>query len=190
MQPIVGGWLHRIWKRPTPKETGTTAPDWRSSIVDEPKEPSDGLTALLDEVERTALAVYAAHGLPVQKGHYIRSPRAIRWTFVAETLSPEQRWALALAKPANRGWRFARLEHLGADATVPEIVSAAGLLASARRLRSGFPDRDPVLMRADLEEAIQLGADWRLLQQRLDWRSRARLKLAPPGKVGKRKAQG
>ena len=189
MRPDIRSWLHRIWKRSADPETQIDAVDsW--VLTDRLLErSSDGLNDLLEKIEETALAVYAANGLPVRRGHYEFSPRTKRWRFLSESLSPEERWTLALTKPANTGWRFAILEHLGADATVPEVVSAARLLASARRLKSGLPDGNPALMRADLEDAIQVGAEWRLLQQNVDWRSRARLKLAPPARSGKRKAQ-
>ena len=145
----------------------------------------DATTALLAEVERTALSVYEAHGLPVRPGHYMRSPRGRRWTFVAERMTPEERWALALSKRASAGWRFATLEDLGRDDAVAEIRGAAGLLAACRSLKHRMKEPSAATFREDVGAAVRLGADWRALRESLDWRGSGPLKLALPERARK-----
>lgn len=125
------------------------------------------LTALLDEIERTALTIYGLHDLPTLPGHYGRSPRRQEWQFLDDALTAEERFALVIANPK---WRFSTLENLGhapSTATLsPDLAAAADLLTGCATLRSqlgaGFR-----LDASQAEACIRLGADWRLLEARL-----------------------
>lgn len=140
---------------------------------------ANALTALLDQVEATALSVYAEHGLPTRRGHYRKGPRAKRWRWIAERVSPEDRFAMVLARPPEKGWRHGALEDIGAlERGGPRLVEAARLLAGVallrRRLREGA-------MFEDLAAALALGADWRALSQAVAFSPPPRrLALKPP----------
>lgn len=118
----------------------------------------DALSRALSEMEAAAHEVYALHGLPTRPGHYERPPRARRWRFIAEQLTPEQRFQRALDQPRQAGWRFGRLEDLGARSNKPDLAAASDLLRLARRLREA---RDGPLLAEDLLTAMELGAIWR-----------------------------
>ncbi len=118
----------------------------------------DALSRALSEMESAAHEVYALHGLPTRPGHYERPPRARRWRFIAEELTPEERFQRALAQPPQAGWRFGRLEDLGARSNKADLAAASDLLRLARRLREA---RDGPLLAEDLLTAMELGAAWR-----------------------------
>ena len=118
----------------------------------------DALSRTLSEMEAAAHEVYALHGLPTRPGHYERAPRARRWRFIAEELTPEERFQRALDQPRQAGWRFARLEDLGARSNKPDLAAASDLLRLAARLREA---RDGPLLAEDLLTAMELGATWR-----------------------------
>lgn len=150
----------------TPDPAGrreTTAPT--VSPFDRPADvpPSNPgpLDAALDEVEVGALEVYARAGLPTTPGHYRRSPGTADWTFVAARLSPEDRFALTLDHPPEAGWRFARLQDLGARSDRAELKAASRLLndiADLRAARHGILTQDHLLL------AMELGGAWRALR--------------------------
>ncbi|GAW41953.1 hypothetical protein SH203_02365 [Brevundimonas sp. SH203] len=125
-----------------------------------PAEP-DPLSLALDEIEAGALAVYAAAGLPAQAGHYRRAPDKEDWTFVAATLTPQERFALALEHPPEQGWRFARLQDLGARSEREDLRAASRLLGDIGRIRAS---RREVLTQDHLLTAMELGAAWRALR--------------------------
>ena len=125
-----------------------------------PAEP-DPLSLALDEIEAGALAIYAAAGLPTQAGHYRRGPDGDDWTFVAATLTPQERFALALAHPPEQGWRFAQLQDLGARSEREDLRAASRLLGDIARLRAS---RREVLTQDHLLTAMELGAAWRALR--------------------------
>ncbi|MBD3836767.1 hypothetical protein [Brevundimonas sp.] len=116
------------------------------------------MSRALSEMEAAAHEVYALHNLPTRPGHYERPPRARRWRFIAEQLTPEQRFQRALDQPRQAGWRFGRLEDLGAHSNKPDLAAASDLLRLARRLREA---RDGPLLAEDLLTAMELGAIWR-----------------------------
>lgn len=121
---------------------------------------ADALSRLLDQVEAGALAVYDQHGLPTRVGHYVREPEGGDWRFIAEHLSPTRRFELMLEHPPEQGWRFARLEDLGArHPNHPEVEVASELLNAVSRLRA---NRNAASA-DDLAEAIRLGQAWRAL---------------------------
>jgi hypothetical protein len=160
------------WFRRCPPEG--LAPSEPEAVEDQFDDHRAGASAraivgLLDEIEATALAIYAAFDLPIVPGHYARSPRSKRWKFITDDLTPEERWALALANP---GWRFSTMESLG-DHDAPELQRAAQLLADCRRLRDCSTDRE------ELEAAIRLGAEWRALQHATPKPEVGRLKFEP-----------
>ena len=138
------------------------------------------LGALVDEIRCTALAVYEDQGLPVRAGHYTRGPRASRWKFVAETLTPEERWRLVLNKPSGARWRYSVLEDLGLEMPSTPAFTAAQVLSRCRRLSDGVATRSAP---SAIEDMIFLGADWEILRQHLAWRNKGRLKLRPPQTV-------
>lgn len=109
----------------------------------------------LEEIERSALAIFAAHNLHCKRAHCGKSPRARCWTFIAEHLSAEERWRLALERP---GWRFATLEDLGGQAAQPsQVRKAARMLATCAMVGGRLPSG----LAAEVEAAIRLGHDWR-----------------------------
>jgi len=124
--------------------------------------PIDGrLDERLSGIEQAALAVYHNHGLPVQAGDYRRGPRGKRWTFIGDSLTPEERWAAIVEHPPEKGWRHARLEDIGGFETTPALVDASRLLVRCRYLRGrlyGLLPGDPA---QDLLAAIDLGAAWK-----------------------------
>jgi hypothetical protein len=141
----------------------------------------DALSGLLADIERLALEVYGEHGLPTRRGHYRRGPRAARWAFVSERLSPSERFAMVLERPPERGWRFGTLEDLGAhEATQPELVQAARLLKGCGRIRLGLRGVGDLSPADALAEAVRLGAEWRALSDARAWRAGPRLTLKPP----------
>jgi len=93
------------------------------------------LPARLDAIEAAALAVYAAHGLPAAPGHYRKGPRAKGWTFLGADIPPEERWAMVLARPPEKGWRHGTLEAIGSRDRAPAVQAASRALAACRGLR-------------------------------------------------------
>ena len=149
-----------IW-RLLPRGRGETPVVPEPSIPDAPSPPPrrrDPLSLALAEMEAAALQVYALHGLPTRPGHYEKPPRARRWRFIAEHLPPSARFQRALEQTPESGWRFARLEDLGARSGKPDLAAAADLLGLARRLREA---REGALVEEDLLIAMELGAAWR-----------------------------
>lgn len=127
---------------------------WSGSV---PKSDQTPLSDLLDELEEKAMAVYQRAGLPVQRGHYARPPDTREWQFVAETLSPADRWALVQAYPPEQGWRFATLQTLGHfEPTGDPAVAASDVLSECQALRDTREARHEASMLI-LERAIRLG---------------------------------
>ena len=141
-----------------------------------PAEP-DPLSLALDEIEAGALDIYVKAGLPTQAGHYRQGPDTDGWVLVAAKLTPQERFALALEHPPEQGWRFARLEDLGARSDREDLRAASRLLGDIARLRAS---RREVLTQDHLLTAMELGAAWRALR---DTRAihASRLNLSAPG---------
>jgi hypothetical protein len=139
---MAGRW--RVWlpgRRAVPPASPQSDP---FTAPANPATEADALSRLLDEIQAVALAVYDQHGLPTR----------------LEQLSPTRRFELMLEHPAEQGWRFARLEDLGArHRDHPEVEVASELLNAVSRLRRnrGSASAD------DLAEAIRLGQIWRTL---------------------------
>lgn len=134
---------------------------------------------VLAQIEQTALDVYLAHGMPIKPGHYRRGHRARGWTFIAEHMTPEARWAAIQERPPEDGWRYGTLADIGRTG-LPEVKAAAALLAGCSRLKdrlAGQGDGDPI---ADMEQAVRLGADWRSLESGRVRAGGARLRLTVP----------
>lgn len=140
-----------------------------------PAEP-DPLSLALDEIEAGALDIYAKGGLPTQGGHYRRGADGDGWRFVAAELTPQERFALALAHPPEQGWRFARLQDLGARSEREDLRAASRLLGDIARLRAS---RREVLTRDHLLTAMELGSAWRALRDAQPIRA-SRLSLSVP----------
>lgn len=136
----------------------------------------DALEVALAEIEIGALEVYARAGLPTEAGHYRKPPDADAWTFIDAKLSPEARFALTLEHPAEMGWRFARLQDLGARSDRPDLQAASRLLndiADLRAARRGLLAEDHLLI------AMELGGAWRALRDSKAVKA-SRLTLTPP----------
>lgn len=138
----------------------------------------------LGQAAETALEVYRAHGLPIRPGHYISS-EAGEWAFVAASLTPIERWEIAVNKPEGQGWRFARLEGIGTHHSHEDVRRAAALLGDCRSLQRKLDAHSPMSVE-DIEAAVRLGSEWRALQQILAQRPTGRLKLASPVKAGRK----
>ncbi|ADL02602.1 hypothetical protein [Brevundimonas subvibrioides] len=150
-------------------------PDLWETVGRVPRPGSD----LLTRIERTALDVYASHGLPTVHGHYRRAPRGRSWTFLGDHLAPEARWALLVDRPPEAGWRYGTLADIGRSGDA-EVQAAAALLADCARLQTvlmagGGPD-----MLDTLEAAVRLGADWRALEGGRLKVGNTRLRLTAP----------
>lgn len=144
----------------------------------EPAAP-DALSLALDEVEAGALDIYASAGLPTQPGHYRREPDSEDWTFLSADLGPEQRFALTLEYPPEQGWRFARLQDLGARSEREDLRAAARLLGDVAALRNS---RREILTQDHLMTAMELGAAWRALRDAQAVRN-CRLTLSVPART-------
>lgn len=118
------------------------------------------LQALLNDIETTALAIYAVHGFPDQQGHYARKSETDAWTFISEHLTPAERFALVEANPPEKGWRFGRLQDLGLQSGDNLLVTAGKLLDGVAKLRTiGLMTED------DFLAAIRLGETWRAVRE-------------------------
>ena len=157
---MAGRW--RAWlpaRRSAPPAPAETDPFTPPADFEPPPE-DDALSLLLAEIQAGALAVYDRHGLPTRLGHYVRDPADGEWRFIAERLSPTRRFELMLEHPPEEGWRFARLEDLGArHRDHPEVEVASELLNAVSRLRQNRASASA----DDLAEAIRLGQAWRAL---------------------------
>lgn len=151
----------------------------------EPEE-SDALSLALAEVEAGALEIYAQAGLPTQPGHYRRDPDTGDWIFIARQIEPSERFALALRYPPEQGWRFARLEDLGARSDRDDVQAAARLMADVATLRAS---RRGVLTHDHLLTAMELGAAWRALRDAQAFRT-SRLTLSVPEPARPRALKG
>ena len=140
------------------------------------QEQSDALSLALAEIEAGALEIYAQAGLPTQPGHYRRDPDTGDWIFLARQIEPFERFALALRYPPEQGWRFARLEDLGARSGREDVQAAARLMADVATLRAS---RRGVLTQDHLLTAMELGAAWRALRDAQAFRT-SRLTLSVP----------
>jgi hypothetical protein len=167
---------------PAPDHLRTGDDSAAASPFDRPSdfEPSapDPLESALAEIEAGALEIYAHAGLPTAPGHYRKPPGADAWTFIAATLPPEARFALTLEHPPEMGWRFARLQDLGARSGRPDLQAASRLLndiADLRTARRGLLTEDHLLV------AMELGGAWRALRDAKAVKA-TRLTLTPPKK--------
>lgn len=138
----------------------------------------DGLTLALDEIEAAALDVYVSNGLPSQPGHYRRAPGETEWQFLGAHLTPEARFALTLEHPPEQGWRFARLQDLGARSDREDLREASRLLADVAELRRASKG---MLTREHLMMALEIGAAWRAAREARTT-SVSRLSLTAPKK--------
>lgn len=171
------GLIRRLLKRrvrhaPTPLAAAVDV--W--ATVDRIDRPSSDV---LSRIEQTALAVYAAHGLPTRAGHYRRGPRARSWTFLGEQISPEARFETVLNYPPEKGWRYGTLPDLG-RAGPPEVQLAASLLTGCAHLQGRLARAGTAEPLQDLELAVRLGADWRALESGRVRGGGARLRLTAP----------
>ncbi|WP_242077815.1 hypothetical protein [Brevundimonas diminuta] len=128
------------------------------------------------EIEAGALEIYAQAGVPTQPGHYRRDPDTADWIFIAHQIEPSERFAFALRYPPEQGWRFARLEDLGARSDREDVQAAARLMADVATLRAS---RRSVLTQDHLLTAMELGAAWRALRDAQAFRT-SRLTLSVP----------
>jgi hypothetical protein len=174
---------------PAPGHLRRTGDDSAASPFDRPSdfEPSapDPLEIALAEIEAGALEVYSRAGLPTEPGHYRKPPGTDAWTFIAATLPPEARFALTLEHPPERGWRFARLQDLGARSDRPDLKAASRLLndiADLRAARRGLLTEDHLLI------AMELGGAWRSLRDAQALKA-SRLTLTPPAPPKKPRAK-
>ena len=134
---------------------------------------------LLARIEKVALGVYAAHGLPTRHGHYRWSPRARTWTFLGEHLTPDARWALLLDQPPQAGGRYGTLSDLGLTG-VPDVAAAAAVLDACAKLRKGFAHHEGAGPWDEMELAIRLGAQWQALKSRSTKPGKPRPRLTAP----------
>ncbi|WP_269515435.1 hypothetical protein [Brevundimonas subvibrioides] len=137
---------------------------------------------LLDGIERTALEIYARHGLPTAPGHYRQGSGARSWSFLGEHLTPEARWTLMMERPPEKGWRYGTLADIGRSGP-PEVRAASALLAECVRLRNGAGAAGGQDLLDIVDAAIRLGADWRVLESGRLKAGGTRLRLTAPDDV-------
>lgn len=181
-----------LWSRRKPDALpASPSPDpWAAAEARPPTVASvTPLGALLDRIEATAFQVYEAHDLPTRPGHYARTPKARRWRFVTDDLTAEERWALMLANPPEMGWRFGKLQDLGADPENPPVLQAAArLLAGCADLRQRLRGHGSLSLADDMEAAVRLGAEWSAVDLILRTPPRRRLSSKPKGRKPRKKA--
>jgi hypothetical protein len=184
VSPSVFRGLRRLLKPRNAEESEIAAPFIFPETVETVGREPHPLVAFVDAMEKTAVTVYAAHGLPDQTGHYGRSPRDRQWRFIGQYLNANERWALALANP---GWRFTSLEYLGdAEGADPALKTAARLLQGCTRIRAGLASGGWSKAEADrLEEAVRLGMIWQDIQNAELRINFTPLKLTAPAKIRK-----
>lgn len=154
-------------RRPAAAPVGDAVDPFERPDDATPAEP-DPLSLALDEIETGALAVYVGAGLPTQAGHYRRGPDSDDWTFMAAELTPQERFDLALKHPPEQGWRFARLQDLGARAAREDLRAASRLLHDVASVRAALREG---VTRDHLLTAMELGAAWRALRDAQEGRS-------------------
>lgn len=178
-----GGWRALFGRRSDAPEAVRADPLAEAKRLSPEPDP---LSRRLDEIEALALAVYAEHGLPTRRGHYRKGPRAGRWSWVAERLSPQERFELMLARPPEKGWKHGTLEDIGAqERDRPRLIEAARLLAGVAELRARLREG---AMGQDIAAALDLGAGWRALNDARSLRTTSRLTLRPPASTGRGRA--
>jgi hypothetical protein len=165
-------------RRPAAAPADDRADPFERPVDLEPAEP-DALSLALDEIEAGALNIYAGAGWPTQPGHYRREPGSEDWTFLAADIGPSERFALALEYPPEQGWRFARLQDLGARSEREDLRAAARLLGDVAALRNS---RREILTQDHLLTAMELGAAWRALRDAQAVRT-SRLTLSVPART-------
>ena len=176
-------WLKSVARGSETEETSLPA---RLPVTKAAGGELDSLTALLASVEKTALMIYEAYGLPTDAGHYSRSPRAKNWRHIGTNMSAEERWTLALKKP---DWRFSTREALGGQTDAPpELRQAAHLLAVCTELQQ-MSFGGMALTREAISLAVNLGAEWTLLQLPLSQRQDSPLKFFPTSENQSRSGQ-
>lgn len=137
------------------------------------------IPTLLDRIEASALEIYALHGLPTAAGEYARRPRGKTWTFLGDRLTAEQKWDLVLAGQSARGWRFSALEDLGAhEGRSVELTMASQMLQTSKALRTAIRERAVVDLNDSILAALQLGAEWKMLDLLAERRQTSPLKLS------------
>lgn len=168
--------LSRLFSRKSPAAAAEDTIDPFDRPTELKPEEHDALSLALAEIEAGALEIYAQAGLPTQPGHYRRDPYTADWIFIARQIEPSERFALALRYPPEQGWRFARLEDLGARSDRDDVQAAARLMADVATLRAS---RRGVLTHDHLLTAMELGAAWRALRDTQAFRT-SRLTLSVP----------
>lgn len=157
-------------------QTGSAPEDVFARADERPGEPPGALDLALNEIEAGALEVYEQAGLPTTPGHYRQEPKSDVWTLIGARITPEEKFALAMEHPVEDGWRFARLEDLGARSTRSDLRAASGRLNEIAELRAA---RRGVLTGDHLLIAMELGGAWRALRDMQALKA-SRLTLTPP----------
>lgn len=121
----------------------------------------DDLLALLQAIEQTALDLYARRGLPTGAGHYRARGSDGEWEALGAFLSAADRWAM-INDSAERGWRYASREAIGARSDHADVRHAAAILSACAGLRQRVGGR-PITAQ-DLADSIRLGAAWRTFE--------------------------
>ncbi len=152
-----------MFRRP-PRRQASVEEGGAVAASSQPSEARDDLRGLLDQVEATALGVFALHGLPSASGHYRQPPGSERWEHLAHALTPAEKWALLDENPTDQGWRYASLEQIGARSTIADVRHASGLLSACRGLRLRL-DESTAPSPQDVADAIRLGVTWRRLAE-------------------------
>lgn len=143
-----------ISRRFQDRETSPTIQTDRQADAD-PSRLDDALAAL----ESAALAVYVRFALPDRPGQYSRAPGAMAWAYLAERLSPQEKWALLETQPLSEGWRYADLSMLGADSPVAQVRAASKVLTGCTALRQRIQETGR-FDAGDMADAVRLGVLW------------------------------
>lgn len=98
--------------------------------------------ALLTEIERGAIEVFARHGLPTQPGLYRQEEPGGPWSLMDKPHSTEERWEMILSRPPEAGFRYLSLAEIGrlerpGDADVLAAAATLDRSWDLRRLLEG-----------------------------------------------------
>ena len=121
----------------------------------------EDLEGLLQAIEKSALRLYAQHGLPTVSGHYRSRGPDEAWVALGAQLSATERWTM-IHESADGEWRYATLEAIGARSENAEVRQASAILCACSGLRQRMSSHPSIAQ--DLADSIRLGAAWRAFE--------------------------
>lgn len=112
------------------------------------------------QAENDAVSAYGRCGLPMIRGEYCRKPGTVEWIWIADRLTPEEKWNLLEDQPISSGWAYCTFAELGRHDTDSALANLASeILVACIRLEN----EEHFQSRTIVETAIKLGIDWQKL---------------------------